>query len=130
MIWEPGLEPFFDRSPLHLITTATLDEFSRVNPNSAFECVRFRPNFLIDSDEKGCVEDNWVGREMTIGTVKCHVLDRKPRCVMTTRPQGALPKDTNIMKTIVKINDGQCGVELRTLEPGIVHKGDQVNLRT
>lgn len=129
-IWEPGLEPFFDRSPLHLITTATLDEFSRVNPNSAFKSVRFRPNFLIETDEKGCVEDNWVGRELTIGTVKCHVLDHKPRCVMTTRPQSALPKDTDIMKTIVKTNEGRGGIELKTLKPGIVHKGDQAELQT
>lgn len=127
-IWEPGMEAFFDRAPLHLITTATLDEFSRIQPNSVFERARFRPNFLVETDERGFVENGWVGRELTLGAVKCHVLDHKPRCVMTTRPQGDLAEDSDVMRTVAKSNAGNAGIELRTLESGAVNSGDQLSL--
>jgi uncharacterized protein YcbX len=127
-IWEPGLEGFFDRAPLHLMTTATLAELVRLAPDSVFTRDRFRPNFLIQVDGTGFVEDSWVGKELTIGSVKCHVLDHKPRCVMTTRAQGDLSKDTDIIKTIVKNNDGNAGIELGTRESGVVRDGDQVGL--
>ena len=127
-IWEPGLDAYFDRAPLHLITTATLAELTRLRPDSAFARDRFRPNFLVEIDDTGFVEDSWVGKELTIGTMKCHVLDRKPRCVMTTRAQGDLSKDTDIIKTIAKNNQGNAGIELGTREPGVVCSGDQVSL--
>lgn len=127
-IWEPGLEGFFDRAPLHLITTATLTELKQLRPESAFTRDRFRPNFLVETVGTGFVEDDWVGKELSIGIVTCHVLDRKPRCVMTTRAQGDLAKDTDIIKTIVTNNDGNAGIELDTREPGIVRSGDRVGL--
>jgi hypothetical protein len=127
-IWEPGLEGFFDRAPLHLITTATLAELARLAPDSVFTRDRFRPNFLVQIDGTGFVEDSWVGKELTIGNVKCHVLDRKPRCVMTTRAQGDLAKDTDIIKTLVKNNEGNAGIELGTREPGVVRNGDRISL--
>ena len=127
-IWEPGLEAYFDRAPLHLITTATLAELTRLRPDSAFACDRFRPNFLVENDGTGFVEDSWVGKDLSIGSVKCHVLDRKPRCVMTTRAQGVLSKDTDIVKTIVKGNEGNAGIELAARECGIVCGGEQLIL--
>ncbi len=127
-IWEPGLEGFFDRAPLHLITTATLAELARLAPDSVFARDRFRPNLLIQVDGTGFVEDSWVGKELTIGSVKCHVLDRKPRGVMTTRAQRDLAKDTDIIKTIVKNNEGNAGIELGTRELGILRNGEHVSL--
>lgn len=56
-IWEPGLEASFDRAPLHLITTATLSELSRLQPDSGFERARFRLNLLVETDQEGFVED-------------------------------------------------------------------------
>lgn len=127
-IWEPGLEGFFDRAPLHLITTATLGEFSRLQPNASFDVVRFRPNIFVETDETGFVENDWVGRDVRIGTVACHVLDTKPRCVMTTRPQGDLPRDSEVMQTIMQSNEGCGGIELRALEAGSLRHGDPVVL--
>lgn len=125
-LWEPGTEAFFDRAPLHLVTTATLSELRNLQPNSVFDRARFRPNFLIDTDETGFVENDWVNRNLLLGAVKCRVIDHKPRCVMVTRRQGDLPKDVEVIKTILKNNNGNAGVELRALQPGIVSSGDEV----
>lgn len=109
-LWEPGTEAFFDRAPLHLLTTATLNELRRLQPGSVFHRARFRPNFVIETDETGFVENDWVNRELMLGSVKCQVIDHKPRCVMVTRHQDDLPKDVEVIKTILKNNDGNAGV--------------------
>ncbi len=125
-LWEPGTEAFFDRAPLHLLTTATLENLSRLQPDSKFHRARFRPNFLVDSNERGFVENDWVNEELTLGSMKFRVIDHKPRCVMVTRPQGNLPRDVDVIKTIAKNNNGTAGVELRALESGIIYSGDDV----
>ena len=125
-LWEPGTEAFFDRAPLHLLTTATLSELRRLQPSSVFHRARFRPNFVIDTDETGFVENDWVNRNLMLGSVKCQVIDYKPRCVMVTRRQGDLPRDIEVIRTVLKDNDGNAGVELRALESGTLRCGDDV----
>ena len=125
-LWEPGTEAFFDRAPLHLLTTATLSELRRLQPESVFHRARFRPNFIIDTDETGFVENDWVNRDLKLGSLKCRVINHKPRCVMVTRYQGDLPKDIEVIRTILKNNDGNAGVELRALESGTLRSGDEV----
>ena len=125
-LWEPETEAFFDRAPLHLLTTATLSELRRLQPASEFHRARFRPNFVIDTDETGFVENDWVNKELNIGSLKCRVIDHKPRCVMVTRRQGDLSKDIEVIRTILKNNDGNAGVELRALESGTLRSGDEV----
>ncbi len=125
-LWEPGTEAFFDRAPLHLLTSATLSELRRLQPESVFHRARFRPNFIIDTDETGFVENDWVNRDLKLGSLKCRVINHKPRCVMVTRYQGDLPKDIEVIRTILKNNDGNAGVELRALESGTLRSGDEV----
>jgi len=125
-LWEPGTEAFFDRAPLHLLTTATLSELRRLQPESVFHRARFRPNFIIDTDETGFVENDWINRDLKLGSLKCRVTNHKPRCVMVTRYQGDLPKDIEVIRTILKNNDGNAGVELRALESGTLRSGDEV----
>jgi len=125
-LWEPGTEAFFDRAPLHLLTTATLSELRRLQPDSVFHRARFRPNFIIDTDETGFVENDWINRDLKLGSLKCRVINHKPRCVMVTRSQSDLPKDTEVIRTILKNNDGNAGVELRALEPGTLRCGEEV----
>ncbi|MFQ5678570.1 MAG: MOSC domain-containing protein [Gemmatimonadota bacterium] len=125
---EPGLDAFFDRAPLHLITRATLAEFARRQPGSTFAPARFRPNLLVETSGHGFVEDGWVGRTLRVGAARCEVIDRKPRCVMTTHVQMDLPRDPGVLRTIAGTNGGQAGVELRTVERGTVRVGDPVSV--
>ncbi len=124
---ETGMTSFFDMSPLMLITTATLRELSRLAPDSEFAVARFRPNFVVDTDAEGFVEQNWVGAEVGLGPIRCHVVDHCIRCVMTTRPQGDLPRDKAILQTVAKHNDSRAGIRLRAETAGTVSVGDEVN---
>ncbi len=125
-LWESGLTAFVDSSPLHLITTATLHELSRLQPRSDFSHARFRPNFLVKTDQPGFVEDTWMGRMLSLGSIQCRVSDHKARCVMTTHAQGALPQDRDVIDTVVKFNNANVGIELEALAPGQLQAGDAV----
>ena len=130
-VFEVKLPPgtFFDCAVVHLVTTATLDRLRSVSPQSRFDVVRFRPNFVIqtDSGTEGFVEDAWVGRTLMIGDhVRLHIAEPCARCVMTTLPQGNLPKDPNVLRTIVEHNQGNVGVLASVIHGGRVTRGDEV----
>jgi len=132
-VFEVKLPPgtFFDSAPVHLITTATLDRLRAVSPQSQFDVARFRPNIVIQWTEgdEGFVENDWVGRTLSIGDeVRLHITDPCPRCVMTTLAQGNLPKDPNVLRTIVQQNQGNVGVLATVIRGGRIRRGDAINL--
>jgi uncharacterized protein YcbX len=128
-LWEPGTESFFDSAALHLLTTATLAELRRLLPGSKIDTARFRPNFVVESDEIGFIENHWVGKTVEIGPLACLVTDPTQRCVMVTRDQGDLPRDPEVVRRIYKANDGNAGVAMRALGTGRLQCGDEVRLR-
>ncbi|MDD5201073.1 MAG: MOSC domain-containing protein [Terrimicrobiaceae bacterium] len=122
---------FFDLAMLHLLTTATIDELRRLYPVGRVEPRRFRPNIVIATppDRTGFVEADWVDQILSIGEeVKLKITGPCPRCIMTTLPQGDLPRDTGILKTAVRHNDAQVGVYASVLSGGVVRVGDLVCL--
>lgn len=102
-VLAPGT--FFDAAPVHLLTTATLDRLAELAPDSAFDAARFRPNIVIDcGEERGFVENAWLGRTLTIGDVRLRIVIAAPRCVMTTLPQGGLPQDAGVLRAAAEHN--------------------------
>jgi MOSC domain-containing protein len=68
---------------------------------------RFRPNIVIEasSGAKGFVENEWIGHTLAIGDeVRLSITGPCGRCVMTTLPQGDLPKDPGILRTAAQQN--------------------------
>jgi uncharacterized protein len=132
-VFEVKLPPgtFFDDAVVHIVTTATLDQLHSLSPQSRFEVARFRPNIVIQVTEgnDGFVENGWVGRTLAIGSdVRLEIATPCPRCVMTTLPQGDLPKDPSVLRTIVQHNQGNVGVLATVIKGGRVARGDAVTL--
>jgi len=122
---------FFDLAVLHLLTTATIDRLRELYPQGRFEVRRFRPNIVVEpaSDEKEFLENGWIGRTIAIGDeVRIKITEPCPRCVMTTLPQGDLPKDPGILRTAAQHNDVHVGVYASVLGGGSIRRGDQVRL--
>jgi uncharacterized protein len=120
---------FFDCAAMHLLTTATLDRLRELYPQGRFEVRRFRPNLVVQpaSDEKNFVENAWIGHTLAIGdTVRLSITGGCPRCVMTTLPQGDLPKDPGILRTAAQHNQVNVGVYARVLQGGTIRRGDLV----
>ena len=131
--FEVKLPPgtFFDGAVVHLVTTSTLDRLASFSPQSRFDVARFRPNLVIQMTEAvdAFVENDWVGRILSVGDeVRFQINDPCPRCVMTTLPQGDLPKDPSVLRTIVQHNQGNVGVLATVLQGGRIARGDAVVL--
>jgi uncharacterized protein YcbX len=123
---------FFDGATVHLITTATLDRLRRLYPEGKFDVRRFRPNIVVKAagDEDGFVENDWIGRTLTIGDeVRMTITAPCGRCVMTTLPQGGdLPRDIGILRTVVQHNQARVGIYAVVARGGMIRRGARVEL--
>jgi uncharacterized protein YcbX len=127
--WELPAGTFYDLAVVHLLTTATLDRLRELYPAGRFEARRFRPNIVINTAERGFVENDWLGRTLTVGnTVRLRITRPCPRCVMTTLAQGDLPKDPGILRTAAQNNAANVGVYADVISAGAIHRGDPVVL--
>ena len=96
---------FFDLYPLSVLTTSTLERLGELEPQSRFDARRFRMNVIVDTPARGFVENEWLGRTLAIGDdVQLGVALPDPRCVMPSLAQEDLPKDSRILKALVKHN--------------------------
>lgn len=122
---------FFDLATVHVLTTATINRLRELYPEGRFEVRRFRPNLVVRpvDDKAEFVESKWVGQELRVGDdVVLEITDHCPRCVMTTLPQGDLPKDSGILRTAARHNDVHVGVYAEVRRGGTVRRGDEVTL--
>jgi hypothetical protein len=126
-------DTFFDLGMIHLLTTATLDSYRALYPEGRFETRRFRPNLVIQTSPelKGFPENEWDEKIIAIGDeVKLKITGPCGRCVMTTLPQGDLPRDTGILKTAARHNQARVGAYASVLQGGVIHAGDAVEIES
>lgn len=130
---------FFDFSPLHLLTTATLDRISELSPRGTVEVQRYRPNIVIHTDESGFVENSWIGRELTVGpALRLRITVPTPRCAVPTLAHGPLPRDPDALRVPAQHNRLEplagmglhpcAGVHAQVVTPGRIVQGDCVLL--
>ena len=130
---------FFDTSTLHLIPTSSFETLARAHPDGEWDRRRFRPNVVVELDDApddGFAENGWVGHTLEVGgDAQVAVLAPMPRCVMTTVPQGDLPRDPLILRTLAEQNrqviEGYgsyacIGVLANVSAPGALAVGDEV----
>ncbi|TDI65937.1 MAG: MOSC domain-containing protein [Bacteroidetes bacterium] len=104
---ESPLTPgsFMDVFPISVISTSTLEYLHQLRPETKFDVRRFRMNIVVRTEHPGFVENSWVGNRLTIGeNVRLMVTMPDPRCVMTTLAQNEIPKDTNVLRTLIEHN--------------------------
>jgi uncharacterized protein len=129
--WELPAGTFFDLAIVHLLTTATIDRLRELYPQGRFEVRRFRPNIVVSAPPgvEGFVENDWVDRTVAIGDqVRLRITGGCPRCVMTTLPQGDLPRDPGILRAAAQHNAANVGVYAAVVAPGRIRRGDVVTL--
>jgi len=122
---------FFDVAVVHLLTTATIDRLRALYPQGRFEVRRFRPNIVVSGglDKEGFAEEDWIGHTVAIGDqARLRVSGACARCVMTTLPQGDLPKDAGILRTAAQHNHVNVGVYADVVAEGPIRRGDPVML--
>ena len=105
---------------------------------SRFDERRFRMNLIVETAEAGFVENGWIGRELAIGDdVRLRITMPDPRCVMTTLAQNELPRDPDVLRTIIRYNRLAIGPDSRypcagvyavVEAPGAIHLGDSASV--
>lgn len=133
----PG-STFVDYAPVHLITSATLEEIGT-------EHVRYRPNLVVETPPgtRAFVENDWVGKELHVSngagiTIILRVTLPTPRCAVPTLEHGQLPRAPHAVRTLMTTNQVDvpgfgvlpcAGGYAEVIQPGVVHVGDEVTLR-
>jgi uncharacterized protein len=130
---------FFDYGSVHLVASSTLEHLQTAYREGRVDVRRFRPNVVIGLDADPFVENAWAGRTLTLGDeVVLRMSIPCPRCVNTTLPQGDLPKDPGILRTIARLNRVDLGdfgklpcvgVYAEVVKTGVVRRDDVVRLR-
>jgi len=121
---------YFDAFPIHLLTTSSLAAMARINPAARWDVRRFRPNFLIKMEDEleGLIESRWSGQTLRVGELKFSCEMPTVRCGMPTQAQAELPKDTTVLRSIVKDAGQNLGIYANALNSGSVSTGDVVEL--
>jgi hypothetical protein len=125
---------YFDVAPLLVMTDATLRKLQTLSPTSMVDVRRFRPNILLNVDADtaasngGFPEAAWAGRRLRIGDVVLELTLACPRCVMISLPFAELPKDSALLRTVVREAGQLAGVYARVEKPGTARVGDPVEL--
>jgi uncharacterized protein YcbX len=118
---------YFDAFPLLLMTTGSIETMQARSKASNYDLRRFRPNLIIELP--GVFPENeWVGRDATLGEATLRIEMACPRCVMTTHGFRDLAKDPTVMRELVQHNDGNLGVYCNVIQPGNINVGDPLIL--
>ena len=123
-----------DLAAMHVLATSTLAWMADAHPDGDWDPRRMRPNILIDDSAEPGNEDDWLGCDVHIGEqVVVHIVGPTPRCVMTTLAQPGLAKDSNVLKTVARVNMKEMGAlgqfpcagsYAEVVSPGAVRRGD------
>lgn len=110
---------------ISLINLASIDDFSNTIKQT-IEHQRFRSNIYFDGIEPWS-ELNWVGKEISVGSVRLKVSMRTKRCAATQVNPRTGERDINIPLEIKKhYGHFDMGVYAEVLQSGCVEVGDTI----
>ena len=112
--------------PLHLLTTASLEQLARVRQVEAIDSRRFRPTVLIEAKGEGFLENEWIGRRLRVGAIELTAKEKTKRCGMTFMAQPGLDDDPEILRSIVRHNKRDLGIYCSIDSVGTLQVGDEL----
>jgi len=125
----------FDESPISVISLGTVRSVARESGRGVDLCDlrRFRPNVVIETNSaEPFEEDRWVGRTLIFGEgnsgAALGVTMRDERCVMVNLDPDTAERDSEVMKTVVRMNENYAGVYGTVVRTGELRVGQVVTL--
>lgn len=122
----------FDEACVSVITLGTVRGIGRESGRE-IDIRRFRPNILIETDSAELFEeDRWVGRTLMFGEGNkgpaVGVTLRDERCVMVNLDPDTAEPHSEVMKTVVRLNENCAGVYGTVTRAGELRVGQVVML--
>lgn len=124
----PIIQNRYTPSPLHLLTTWSLEQLKELTPGSNIDPRRFRPNVLVKTST-GANAD-WLGAILRMGEVQVKSIEETRRCGMTLIAQPGLEEQPDILRTLVRHNKRSLGLYCEVTRSGQIEVGDQVTSST
>lgn len=120
---------YFDAFPISIMSQQSLNTMNQLEGESQFDVRRFRPNLLVDlpGTDHPFPEQAWIGKTLSVGSVKLKIDTTCPRCAMTTHGFDNLPQDAQIMRKLVANSEGNLGIYASVVKAGKVTAGDSVS---
>jgi len=122
-----GLMQDLDHSLL-VTTQATLDAVSAAL-DTEIDLRRFRTNVHVVLDAEPYAEEEWEGRELTIGDAAFRLLHPCERCVIPTRDPDSAQKWPELLRWLTRERRMLFGMNARPLNAARIAIGDAVSLR-
>ena len=121
----------FDEAHISVISVSTIQSIGR-ECGRKIDLRRFRPNVVIETESgEPFEEDKWVGQTLIFGDtgagVRVTMLDE--RCVMVNLDPDTAEKDSEVMKTVVRMNENYAGVYATVIKAGELRVGQVLTLR-
>ncbi len=122
----------FDEACISVISLGTVHGIERESGREV-DLRRFRPNVVIETNgAEPFGEDSWVDGELMFGegnsgaAVRVNMKDE--RCVMVNFDPDTAERDSEVMKTVVRLNDNFAGVYGTVVNAGELRVGQMVTL--
>src|SRR5262245_29132335 len=117
----------FDEACISVISLGTVHAVERESGRNV-DLRRFRPNVVIEPDSAEPFEENrWVGRTLTFGqgsgAAAVSITMKDERCVMVNFDPDTAERDSEVMKTVVRMNGNYAGVYGSVVRPGELRVG-------
>src|ERR1700682_5898836 len=123
----------FDESPISVISLGTVHGVARESGRGVDLCDlrRFRPNVVIETDSaEPFEEDSWVGWTLMFGEgnggAALRNTMRDERCVRVNFAPDTAERDSEVMKTVVRLNQNCAGVYGTVVRAGELRLGQVV----
>jgi uncharacterized protein YcbX len=126
----------FDEACISVISLATVHGVSRESGRD-LDVRRFRPNIVIEipmavAGAEPFEEDGWVGRTVMFGDgdsgPAIGITLKDERCVMVNFDPNTAERDSQVMKTVVRLNGNYAGVYGTVVRAGELRVGQVVTL--
>jgi len=123
----------FDEAQISVISLGTVHSIARESGRGVDLCDlrRFRPNVVIETDSSEAFEENrWVGRTLIFGEensgAAARITMKDERCVMVNFDPDTAERDSEVMKTVVRLNENYAGVYGTVVRAGELRAGQVV----
>jgi uncharacterized protein YcbX len=122
----------FDEACISVISRGTVHGIERESGRD-LDLRRFRPNVVLETDSAELFEeDSWVGRTLLFGEgtsgAAVRVTMKDERCVMINFDPNTAERDSEVMKTVVRLNGNTAGVYGTVVRAGELRVGQVVTL--
>jgi uncharacterized protein YcbX len=125
----------FDEACVSVISLGTVHGVAKESGRGVDLCDlrRFRPNVVIETNSvEPFEEDEWVGRTLMFGEgnsgAAVRITMRDERCVMVNLDPDTAERDSEVMKTVVRLNENYAGVYGTVVRAGELRVGQVVIL--